>query len=423
MLEAQPQDKMAVIEDGKEITYHELLELSEEKEKIILGETVLQTSESLEREEKTMPEKRLYLIKEDTIIQELAAFFACQGGNLVPVILSEDVTEEERQSMEQVQIPKSAVMGVLTSGTTGSHKIGFRTYESWADYFPCQNEIFSMGKDTVLFAQGSLSFTGNMNLYMALFSVGGTVVVTKQFNPGYWCSLITGYQVNYIYLIPAKILALSKVVKETCGNVKHLVTGSQSFGAREAARIKRWFPEMSVILYYGSSEAGYITYLSDWEMTEDTRLVGRPFPEVTVEIRNGMFYVDSNYGMIGMEHPLCTGDMGSVDEEGLFYFEGRQDDLLSVNGRKCSAYRIEQKIKEVLAIEEVMVFVCRDGDREYLAAYYEKDRKELTVPQMKAVLRNSLPRQEIPKRFIQLEKLPRTDSGKLIRDRREEKIR
>lgn len=400
MIEAQPQDKVAVIEDGKEFTYHDLLALAEEK-KIpdyfpICG-------------------KQLYFIRKDTVIQELAEFLACQGGKLVPVILSENMTEEERTKLQQAKVPENAVMGVLTSGTTGKHKILFRTYESWADYFPYQNEIFSMGADTVLFAQGSLSFTGNMNLYMALLSAGGTVVATKQFKPHYWLSLIKEYRVNYIYLIPAKMLALTKAVKEPCISVKHFVTGSQSFGKKEVMRVKNVFPELSVVLYYGSSEANYITYLTDQDMTEDFRLVGKPFPRVDVWIQNGVFYVDNNYGIIGIEHPFCTGDLGSMDEEGYFYFEGRQDDLLNVNGKKCSAYRIEQQIREKLGIEQVMVSVLRDGDRDYLAAFYEDKEEKMTVSQMKETLRGSLSGQEIPKRFVKVDSLPKTDSGKIKR--------
>lgn len=415
MLEAQPKDKTAVIEDGQAVTYRELLVLAEKKKKQILEEAGPQTAVLFDREEQEMVHKQLYFIKESTIIQELAAFLACQGGNLVPVILSDSMTEEEIQELRKMTVPQNAVMGVLTSGTTGKCRILFRTYESWAGYFPYQNEIFSMDKDTVLFAQGSLAFTGNLNLYMALFFAGGTVVTTKAFKPRHWLSLMEEYQVNHIYLIPAKMFALGRIVKAPVRRVKHFVTGSQSFGASEAARIKQCFPEMSILLYYGSSEASYTTYLSEGEMTEDISLVGRPFPQVEVKIQNGMFYVDTDYGMIGMERPFCTRDLGSVDETGYFHFEGRQDDLLSVNGRKCQACRIEQKIREKLGIDEVIVTVCRDGDREYLAAYYERGRKDISVPQMKKRLRDSLPQQEIPKQFILIDTLPRTDSGKLVR--------
>lgn len=418
MLEKQMRDKKAIIEDGQEVTYQRLLELAEEKRVLIQqeAETELAYSRTQRmRKDSLQRHKQLYIIREDTITQELAAFIACQGTNVVPVILADNVTEQEKWEWKKIKVPEKAVMGVVTSGTTGQHKILFRTYESWADYFPYQNKIFSMRADTVLFAQGSLAFTGNMNLYMALFSVGGTIVATKQFQPQYWLSLIREYRVNYIYLIPAKILALSKAVKEPCSSVKHFVTGSQSFGKKEVMRVKKCFPEMSVVLYYGSSEANYITYLTEKDMTEDSTLVGKPFPEVEVSIQNGVFYVDSQYGIMGIEQPFCTGDLGHMDGEGRFYFEGRQDDILNVNGKKCSAYRIEQIIREKLGITQVMVTVQRNEDKDNLAAYYEGDTEMMSSVQMRKILREYLSGQEIPKQFIRVDKLPKTNSGKIKR--------
>ena len=44
MLEAQPKDKTAVIEDGQAVTYRELLVLAEKKKKQILEEAGPQTA-------------------------------------------------------------------------------------------------------------------------------------------------------------------------------------------------------------------------------------------------------------------------------------------------------------------------------------------------------------------------------------------
>ena len=417
MLEGQPLDKTIIMEDERGLTYRQMLKLAEEMEKEIRKKAAMQCkvfNKNSERENPIYIEKSLYFIEEDGIAEELAVFIACQGSNMVPVILAGDLPEKERQKLESVEVPKEAVMGVLTSGTTGEHKILFRTYESWADYFPYQNHVFSMNEDTVLFAQGSLAFTGNMNLYMALFSVGGTVVATKKFDPRYWFFLIRKYQVNYIYLIPTKMIALCKTVKEPYKGVKRFVTGSQSFGKKELQRVKMYFPEISVVLYYGSSEANYITYLRDWEMTEDNEFVGQAFPEVRVSVRDGIFYVESSYGVMGIECPFCTKDLGRMDEEGGFYFEGRQDDLLNVNGKKCSAYKIEQAIWEKFGVDSI-VTVKKEQDRDVLAVYYECEVLLPPVLQTRKQLREILPEHEIPKQYIRVEELPRTDSGKIRR--------
>lgn len=417
MLEGQPQDKVALIEDGQDITYGQLLGLAGKMEEKIRHNAGMRKEvfyRDFEEADRIQTGKILYFIEENTILEELAAFIACQGSNMVPVILTKDLPPEEREKWKNIDIPKKAVMGVLTSGTTGQHKMLFRTYESWADFFLCQNRVFSMKEDTVLFAQGSLAFTGNLNLYMALFSIGGTVVAEKRFDPRKWFSLIKKYRVNYIYLIPAKMMALCKIMKEPCKSVKHFVTGSQSFGKNELQRTKTCFPESSVVLYYGSSEANYITYLRDWEMNGDNRLVGRPFPGVEVRIQNGVFYVESAYGVIGIGHPFCTKDLGRADEEGRFYFEGRQDDLLNINGKKYSAYKIEQAIQEKCGVDSI-VMVKRERDKDILTACYESDVPFPSVLNVRKQLREILPEQEIPKRFIHVNRFPRTDSGKIRR--------
>ena len=179
MLEKQNPDKIIIIEDGNTVTYGQMLKLAEQ-------------------ERKGLKKEGLAFIRRRTIVEELAAFIACQGSTSVPVLISDMVSERDMETLKGTEVPEYAVMGVVTSGTTGGHKVLFRTYESWADFFPCQNKIFSMTGDTVLFAQGSLAFTGNLNLYMALFSVGGIVVATKRFEPRYWYYQIQEYGADTI---------------------------------------------------------------------------------------------------------------------------------------------------------------------------------------------------------------------------------
>lgn len=397
MLEKQDPDKIIIIEDGNAVTYGQMLKLAEQ-------------------ERKELKKEGLVFIRCRTIVEELAAFIACQGSTSVPVLIPDMVSERDMETLKGTEVPKYAVMGVVTSGTTGGHKVLFRTYESWADFFPCQNKIFSMTGDTVLFAQGSLAFTGNLNLYMALFSVGGIVVTTKRFEPRYWYSLIQEYGADTIYLIPAKMFALCRAVKSPCTGVKYFVTGSQSFGRQELNRVKKCFPKMEVTLYYGSSEASYITYLHGKDMTEDSSLVGWAFPQVEVTIRENVFYVDSRCGIIGMEHPFCTNDLGHMDAEGKFYFDGRQDDMLNVNGRKFSAYVIEQAIRKELDVLEIMVKTEREMNKDVLVAFYERREKFAAVADVKKSLKRVLPEQQIPKKFIHVKQLPRTDSGKVKRN-------
>ena len=433
MIKAVQPDRVALIEDGRIYTYGDIIrqadDVADQCKGILAGspEKNICTGNSeknvaAELGSVIILENDICLIVKDTVALELVGIM--KAGK-VPVICGGYPDNEELDTIKSIEVPHGAVMGVMTSGTTGSSKVLFRTMESWADYFPVQNKLFSMGGDTVLFTHGSLSFTGNLNLYMGLMHDGGRIVTTRKFDPRYWAKCIDENYVNYIYLIPVKMMALVKSYSKAGGQadnicnaaIKHYITGSQSFGAEEAARVKRIFPECDMLVYYGASEINYITYLTDREFTEDSRLVGRPFPEVTVSVEDNVFVVDNSFGVIGAPRPYKTNDLGFEDEEGRFYFLGRADDIIVVNGRKLSAYKIEEALRKYLGVKNVAVKSVKNGDDESIWAYYESETEKTdeSYVNIRQSLADVLEACEIPKHFVRVDSLQKTESGKVLR--------
>lgn len=451
MIKAIPSDRIAITEDGREYTYGDIIRGADEiagkygkrqPGDLADGYKKCQPDNVADEYRKCQPDdptgahedglesvirlaNGICLITRYSVVEELTYFLGVMKNGDVPVICGRCPGEEEIRHIESIEVPDGAVMGVMTSGTTGSSKVLFRTTESWADYFPVQNELFSMKGDTVLFAQGSLSFTGNLNLYMGLMYAGGRIVTTRKFDPRYWAKCIDENYVNYIYLIPVKMMALVKSYSKAGGQadnicnaaIKHYITGSQSFGAEEAARVKRIFPECDMLVYYGASEINYITYLTDREFTEDSRLVGRPFPEVDVSIEDDVFVVANSFGVIGAPRPYKTNDLGFEDEEGRFYFLGRVDDIIVVNGRKLSAYKIEEALRKYLKVKNVAVKSVKNGDDEAIWAYYESDDDKINdnYVNLRRALAEALEPYEIPKHFVRVDALKKTESGKVLR--------
>lgn len=436
MIKAVQPDRVALIEDGRIYTYGDIIrqadDVADQCKGILAGspEKNICTGNSeknvaAELGSVIILENDICLIVKDTVALELVYFIGIMKTGKVPVICGSYPDNDELDTIKSIEVPYGAIMGVMTSGTTGSSKVLFRTMESWADYFPVQNKLFSMGGGTVLFTHGSLSFTGNLNLYMGLMHDGGRIVTTRKFDPRYWAKCIDENYVNYIYLIPVKMMALVKSYSKAGGQadnicnaaIKHYITGSQSFGAEEAARVKRIFPECDMLVYYGASEINYITYLTDREFTEDSRLVGRPFPEVDVSIEDDVFVVDNSFGVIGAPRPYKTNDLGFEDEEGRFYFLGRADDIIVVNGRKLSAYKIEEALRKYLGVKNVAVKSVKNGDDESIWAYYESEteKTDKSYVNIRQSLADVLEACEIPKHFVRVDSLQKTESGKVLR--------
>lgn len=391
MLRRQPQEKLALVEDAEEYTYSRLVQ------------EVQALRDSLDFSAPAV------FIHEDSIASQLLKFVAYSGTKTVPIIATE---VSKTQRFDVGVIPEAACMGVMTSGSTGKSKLLWRSYHSWADFFPEQNRVFGVNEKTVIFCQGSLAFTGNLNIYMGVLAVGGTLIVTKKFRPRHWLELMKAYRVNAIYLIPSKLLLLPKFMHKADERVVSVISGSQSMGRVEADKLLAIFPKAEITLYYGASELNYITYIKDSEMTDDRTLIGRPFTGVQVSVRGEEIFIDTPYHVEEITLPFSLKDRGRLDEKGRLHFFGRTDDIVSVNGRKVSTVKVSRALMDLEGVEEAAVLVVHVDDADVLNAFVGAE-KEYSKQQMVKLLRESLDDYELPKQFIFLPQLPHNESGKV----------
>ena len=189
-------DKLFFVVDDTEYTYADFQKLTDELSNDVTG---IHPGDDV-------------LLLADTPALQLAAFLALQHLGARPILAHKDMGaeldavqhENELQGLVQVTKQKGTdgtegapdvsfvptnlpqqphaeldILGVLSSGSTGTPKVMYRTYDSWAGFFPTQDEIFSVGEDTVMFLHGSLSFTGNTNSLLSVLYEGGTIVTSS----------------------------------------------------------------------------------------------------------------------------------------------------------------------------------------------------------------------------------------------------
>ena len=391
MLAAQPQEKLALVDDATSFTY---------------GQLVAAASKLRERADFSQP---AVFIHEDTIAQQLLHFVAYSGTATRPIIATE---LSRNQHFDVGQIPPKACMGVMTSGSTGKSKLLWRDYHSWADFFPEQNRIFGVDEATIIFCQGSLAFTGNLNIYMGVLAAGGTLIVTEKFRPRHWLQLMEQYAVNTIYLIPSKLMLLPKFMSVPNEQLRHIISGSQTMGRQEADKLLAVFPKAEITLYYGASELNYITYIKDKDMTDDRTVIGQPFAGVGISINNEETFIDTPYHVENITLPFSLKDRGYVDERGWLHFLGRTDDICNVNGRKVSSVKVTTALTDIEGVVEAAVLSRHIADADVLVAFVASTTS-YTKQELVRRLRERLEDYELPKQFIFLEQLPRNESGKI----------
>ena len=391
MLAAQPQEKLALVDDATSFTY---------------GQLVAAASKLRERADFSQP---AVFIHEDTIAQQLLQFVAYSGTATRPIIATE---LSRNQHFDVGQIPPKACMGVMTSGSTGKSKLLWRDYHSWADFFPEQNRIFGVDEATIIFCQGSLAFTGNLNIYMGVLAAGGTLIVTEKFRPRHWLQLMEQHAVNTLYLIPSKLMLLPKFMNVPNEQLRHIISGSQTMGRQEADKLLALFPKAEITLYYGASELNYITYIKDKDMTDDRTVIGQPFAGVGISINNEEIFIDTPYHVENITLPFSLKDRGYVDERGRLHFLGRTDDICNVNGRKVSSVKVTTALTDIEGVVEAAVLSRHIADADVLVAFVASTTS-YTKQELVRRLRERLEDYELPKQFIFLEQLPRNESGKI----------
>ena len=393
MLAAKPQEKLALVDDAASFTY---------------GELVAEARKLRAKSDLDLLQPAIF-IHEDTIAGQLLQFLAYSGTTTRPIIATE---LSKNQRFEIKEIPPKACMGVMTSGSTGKSKLLWRDYHSWADFFPEQNRVFGVDESTSIFSQGSLAFTGNLNIYMGVLAAGGTLIVTEKFRPRHWLELIHQYDVNTIYLIPSKLLLLPKFMSEPNEQIRYIISGSQTMGRQEADKLLGAFPAAEITLYYGASELNYITYIKDKDMTEDRTVIGKPFAGVEITIRQEEIFINTPYHVEDISMPFSLKDRGYVDEQGLLHFLGRTDDICNVNGRKVSSVKVTNALTELPGIVEAAVLSKHVGDADVLVAFVAATAS-FSKQELVKLLRESLEDYELPKQFVFFKHLPRNESGKI----------
>ncbi|MGX9708481.1 benzoate-CoA ligase family protein [Laceyella tengchongensis] len=119
---------------------------------------------------------------------------------------------------------------------------------------------------------------------------------------------------------------------------------------------------------------------------------------------------------------MRTGDRYYKDEDGYYYFVGRNDDCFKVNGQWIIPFEIEDALLRYADLLDAAVIPEQDERGMVMVAAYvcpkANDGKNTHLEQeLRKVLRSKLPAYKVPQRVYVIEKLPRTSTGKIDRKR------
>lgn len=115
-----------------------------------------------------------------------------------------------------------------------------------------------------------------------------------------------------------------------------------------------------------------------------------------------------------------TGDLGSVDEDGFVFFEGRADDIIISAGYRIGPFEVEDALVSHEAVAEAAAVASPHDERTnvvkaYIVLAEESEGSEDLEEEIKEFVKEETAPYKYPRRIEFVEELPKTSSGKIRR--------
>lgn len=387
------------------------------------------------------------------IIPESSRF--CVGGT-IPGFRS--WSEAEAFSAEPHPRPLAGDIMLYTSGTTGRPKGVKRAFP--VDE-PPPTMIGRMGMQMIEAFTSESDRGGTHLVACPLYHVapctysdgalllGADVVLMESFDAEEFLELVERHRVTSTFLVPTQFVRLLRLPEKTrqrydLSSLKLVMHGAAPVSVPVKEQMIDWLGPVLFEFYGGTEGGGVMIDSRDWLAHKGS--VGRPRPGLDVHILDDEGKAVStgeagNVYFAGEESPFeykddpektaearrgsrfTLGDIGRVDNEGYLYLLDRRADIIISGGVNIYPAEIESALLELPSVADCCAIgIPNDEWGEEVRAVIE-----LVAPhdQADAATENTilehcrlrLAAYQVPRRVDFVERLPRTEAGKLARRR------
>jgi len=334
---------------------------------------------------------------------------------------------------------------LYTSGTTGEPKGVVLSYRNLLQYPMVMGAMRVTDSSTIRGCILPMSHIVGPVVCNELAERGYTLVIFDQINPVTLLEGIQKHRVNVFESVPIVfqlLLGVKNLASYDTSSVKIAAMMGTSIPMPLLRAFQAAQPHIKVIQGYGLTEASPMITLVDPDKAEaKIGSIGRAVPRADVKIvdQNDQEVPIGEAGEIITRGPhvmkgyfrrpaasaerirngwLYTGDVGKVEADGYYYHLGRRDDMIITGGLNVYPAEVENLIYTYPGVQEAIVFAIPDPKRGQVigAAVVPRPGSSLGDKDLLTFLRGNLANFKVPDRIVIRESLPRTSSGKTIRD-------
>ena len=341
-----------------------------------------------------------------------------------------------------------------TGGSTGLPKQVVQTHGAIA--WNAFNTIISWGlrPDDVTPMIFPFFHTGGWNvLTIPLFHLGGTVVISREVDPGEVLSLVEGYEATVLVSVPAVLRFMVEHDDWERADLSSLRFVKSGGGPCRDAIIDAWSARgLDVSQGYGLTECGPNNFaMPDGFPRAKTDSIGTPglYVDARVVDEDGTELPPGEIGELELASPhaadrywrneeasaetfgassgrgdesvsaddawVSTGDLARIDEEGYFYIEGRKKNMFVSGGENVYPPEVEDIAADHPKVDEVVVIPVPDEQWGEVGKAVVEGDESLTLDELREFMDGKLARFKLPHHLAFVESMPTSGPSKIDR--------
>lgn len=304
----------------------------------------------------------------------------------------------------------------LTSGSTGAAKVITRSQASWLRSFQVNAGLFDYTGTDKLAVLGSLEHSLALYGVIEAVHLGLTAYDLGHVRPDRQADLIAANGITVLYATPTQLRLLSG--HPAMPFVRLILCGGGRLDPTTRDIVTDTFPNATLRNFYGAAETSFITISDD---TTPHGSVGKAYPGVEIDIRDGDIWVRSPYlfdcyAEARSDHTqwaedwLTVGEYGWLDEDGHLFLHGRAGRMVTVADKNLFLDSLEEALKTLPRIRDCAMVALPDpkrGQALHLFVEGEAPREAIAL-----LSRTRFGPHAVPSRITTLDALPRLPSGK-----------
>ena len=348
-----------------------------------------------------------------------------------------------------------------SSGSTGIPKGIMLTHRNARTFIDWMQKEFLLNESDIVMSRAPFKFDLSVFDIFNTFKVGATLICydwnkERSGNQKHidYVKLMERMKATILYTTPSTFISLMNrgQLDSASLTLRTIMYAGEPFPVPQLRKLSKLLPNTKIANIYGPTETNIITYywikeiptndtdsiplgyvVDDTEIivvNENDKRICKPFELGELWCRGGTVTI----GYLGLKDKTAenliqspfhsfptyfwkTGDYGFCDDSGLLHYRGRKDHMVKVKGFRIEIGEVENSISGFSGIDEFAVVAKRDekyGNRLY--CYFScLNGISISIEKLVEYIRRKLPEYMMPYRFLELENLPKTSSGKIDR--------